>query len=113
MWPLARPPSMHHHDAGDAMASKYQQHIDRDEIVKIVCDLVRLKTVNPPGHEHLCREIVSERMQALGIEVSSYEKEPGRTNVVGRIKRGRGRRSIGFVSHMDVVPAGELNLWET
>ena len=40
------------------------------------------------------------------MEVSYYEKEPGRTNVVGRI--GSGTKSIGFVSHMDVVPPGEL-----
>jgi len=95
------------------MVSKHQKHVNRDEIVKIVCDLVRLNTVNPPGNEALCQPIVSECMRALGMEVRAYEKEPGRTNVVGRLKRGRGRRSIGFVSHMDVVPAGELSLWQT
>jgi acetylornithine deacetylase/succinyl-diaminopimelate desuccinylase family protein len=95
------------------MVSKYLKHVDRDEIVRIVCDLVRLKTVNPPGDEYLCREMVSERMRALGMEVTCHEKEPGRTNVVGRLRRGGGARSIGFVSHMDVVPAGELSLWET
>jgi acetylornithine deacetylase/succinyl-diaminopimelate desuccinylase-like protein len=50
-------------------------------------------------------------MQSLGMEVSYYEKEPGRTNVVGRI--GSGSKSIGFVSHMDVVPPGELEQWNT
>jgi acetylornithine deacetylase/succinyl-diaminopimelate desuccinylase family protein len=45
------------------------------------------------------------------MEVSYYEKEPGRTNVVGRI--GSGSKSIGFVSHMDVVPPGELEQWNT
>jgi acetylornithine deacetylase/succinyl-diaminopimelate desuccinylase family protein len=45
------------------------------------------------------------------MEVSYYEKEPGRTNVVGKI--GTGGKSIGFVSHMDVVPPGELEQWET
>jgi len=43
--------------------------------------------------------------------VSYHEKEPGRTNVVGRI--GSGSKSIGFVSHMDVVPPGELDQWNT
>jgi acetylornithine deacetylase/succinyl-diaminopimelate desuccinylase family protein len=93
------------------MESKFTKHIDRDEIVQIVCDLVRQNTVNPPGNEHLCKDIVTRCMQSLGMEVSFYEKEPGRTNVVGRI--GSGSKSIGFVSHMDVVPPGELEQWNT
>ena len=93
------------------MESEFAKHIDRDEIVQIVCDLVRQNTVNPPGNEHLCKDIVTRCMQSLGMEVSFYEKEPGRTNVVGRI--GRGAKSIGFVSHMDVVPPGELEQWNT
>ncbi|HET9528855.1 MAG TPA: ArgE/DapE family deacylase [Blastocatellia bacterium] len=93
------------------MESKYLKHVDRDEIVEIVSELVRHNTVNPPGNEYLCKEIVSRCMQKLGMEISYYEKEPGRTNIVGRI--GRGTKSIGFVSHMDVVPPGELEQWET
>lgn len=93
------------------MESKFSQHVDRDEIVRIVCELVRHNTVNPPGNEHLCKEIVTECMQSLRMEISYHEKEPGRTNVVGRI--GKGSKSIGFVSHMDVVPPGELEQWST
>lgn len=93
------------------MESKYLKHVSREEIVKIVCDLVRQDTVNPPGNEHLCKQIVSDCMRSLGMEISYYEKEPGRTNVVGRI--GGGSKSIGFVSHMDVVPPGELEQWDT
>lgn len=93
------------------MDSKFAKHVDREEIVQIVCDLVRQNTVNPPGNEHLCKDIVTRCMQSLGMEVSFYEKEPGRTNVVGRI--GNGGKSIGFVSHMDVVPPGELEQWNT
>ncbi|MEK6285088.1 MAG: M20 family metallopeptidase [Acidobacteriota bacterium] len=93
------------------MESKFLKHVDRDEIVGIVCDLVRQNTVNPPGNEYLCKEIVTRCIQSLGMEVSYYEKEPGRTNVVGRI--GSGSKSVGFVSHMDVVPPGELEQWNT
>jgi succinyl-diaminopimelate desuccinylase len=93
------------------MESKYTKHVDRNEIVSIVSDLVRQDTTNPPGNEHLCKEAVSRCMHRLGMEVSYYEKEPGRTNVVGKI--GNGRKSIGFVSHMDVVPPGELDQWRT
>jgi len=93
------------------MESKFAKHVNRDEIIQIVCDLVRQDTVNPPGNEYLCKEIVSHCISQLGMEISYYEKQPGRTNVVGRI--GRGAKSIGFVSHMDVVPPGELDQWDT
>ena len=93
------------------MESKYLQHINRDEIVRIVCDLVGVDTTNPPGNEYLCKDQVTDCMRRLGMEIAYYEKEPGRTNVVGKI--GSGRKSIGFVSHMDVVPPGELDQWQT
>jgi succinyl-diaminopimelate desuccinylase len=93
------------------MKSKFEKHVDRDEIVQIVCELVRQNTVNPPGNEHLCKDLVTRCMKQLGMEVSYHEKQPGRTNVVGRI--GKGAKSIGFVSHMDVVPPGELDQWNT
>jgi len=93
------------------MESKFAKHINRDEIVDIVCELVRQDTVNPPGNEYLCKETVTRAMQQLGMDIAYYEKEPGRTNIVGRI--GKGAKSIGFVSHMDVVPPGELDQWNT
>jgi succinyl-diaminopimelate desuccinylase len=93
------------------MESKFSQHINQDEIVDIVCDLVRLDTTNPPGNEYLCKERVSDCLKSLGMEIAYYEKEPGRTNIVGKI--GNGSKSIGFVSHMDVVPPGELDQWQT
>src|SRR5215211_7109107 len=93
------------------MESKFVKHVNRKEIVDIVCELVRLDTVNPPRNEYLCKAIVSQCMNSLGMEIAYYEKEPGRTNIVGRI--GSGKKSIGFVSHMDVVPPGELDQWKT
>ena len=93
------------------MNSRFAKHVDRNEIVSIVGELVREDTTNPPGNEHLCKETVTRCMRSLGMEVSYYEKQPGRTNVVGKI--GAGKRSIGFVSHMDVVPPGELDQWNT
>src|SRR5215467_8053658 len=93
------------------MTSKFEKHVSRDEIVHIVSELVRHDTVNPPGNEYLCREIVTACMQSLGMEVSYHEKQPGRTNIVG--KTGTGKKSISFVSHMDVVPPGEIDQWKT
>jgi acetylornithine deacetylase/succinyl-diaminopimelate desuccinylase family protein len=109
------PPGRYYHfqpeRRGEIMESRFSKHVDRDEIINIVSELVRHDTTNPPGNEHLCKEIVTRCITSLGMEISYHEKEPGRTNIVGRI--GKGRKSIGFVSHMDVVPPGEIEQWNT
>ncbi|OGY83707.1 MAG: hypothetical protein A3F54_04970 [Candidatus Kerfeldbacteria bacterium RIFCSPHIGHO2_12_FULL_48_17] len=93
------------------MLSKYAKHVDEKKIISIVSDLVRENTVNPPGNEHRVKDVVTRLMKELGMEVSYYEKKPGRTNVVGKLMRGSGKKSLGFVSHMDTVPPGERELW--
>jgi len=72
-------------------------------------DLIRARTVNPPGQEHLAAEVVTRFCKANGIRCETFEKEPGRTNVVARVGSGRPRILLGL--HLDVVPAGDG--WET
>ncbi len=90
--------------------SRYARHVSKSELGAIVKELVEQDTVNPPGNEHRVKKIVSDRMKALGMKVSVHQKEPGRTNVVGRI--GKGRRSIALVTHMDTVAPGPRELWK-
>lgn len=84
-------------------------NIDEKEIIDLTCDLIRKKTVNPPGNEYLCKDIVKKAMKDLGMKIKIREKEKGRTNIIGKI--GRGKPSIALIAHMDVVPAG--NGWRT
>src|SRR3989338_500917 len=93
------------------MNSKYTKHMDQEHIVKIVSDLIAINTVNPPGNEHLVLPIVKPLMEDLGMEVMTYEKESGRTNIVGKL--GSGGKSVAFISHMDTVPPGDRELWDT
>jgi len=72
-------------------------------------DLIRARSVNPPGDEHLAAKILAQFCEAEGIPYETFEKEPGRTNVVARV--GRGQPRIAVPMHFDVVPAGDG--WET
>jgi acetylornithine deacetylase/succinyl-diaminopimelate desuccinylase-like protein len=85
--------------------------VQRSELSAIVCELVEQDTINPPGNEHRVRKLVTERMRSLGMKVAAHQKEPGRTNLVGRI--GKGRRSIAFITHMDTVAPGPRELWKS
>lgn len=79
--------------------------INSKEIAELTCQLIKTKTVNPPGNEYLAASIVKRAMKKLGMNIEIREKEKGRINVIGKI--GNGLPKVALISHMDVVPAGE------
>lgn len=83
----------------------------KDEAVKHLQELIRIKTVNPPGNETPAAEYVAETLSREGIEVKVIESAPGRGNVIARL-RGRGEAGpLLLLSHLDVVPVEEAH-WE-
>jgi acetylornithine deacetylase/succinyl-diaminopimelate desuccinylase family protein len=74
-----------------------------------LADLIRARTVNPPGDEYRAAKVLMDFCDRFGIAYKTYEKAPGRTNVVARL--GRGRPRVLVACHLDTVPAGDG--WET
>ena len=74
-----------------------------------LADLIRARTVNPPGDEYRAAKVLTDFCDRFGIAYKTYEKAPGRTNVVARL--GRGRPRVLVACHLDTVPAGDG--WET
>jgi acetylornithine deacetylase/succinyl-diaminopimelate desuccinylase-like protein len=71
--------------------------------VELARDLIRLDTTNPPGEEHLAVELIERLLSDAHIEHARYESEPGRPNLVARIK-GRGEAPpLLLQGHVDVV----------
>jgi acetylornithine deacetylase/succinyl-diaminopimelate desuccinylase family protein len=68
--------------------------------------MIRAASVNPPGGERDCAEIVYKKLTSLGLEVEYVERDPGRTNVVARFKGSRGAPVLLYNGHIDVVPPG-------
>ncbi len=81
----------------------------RDDLKDYAFNLIRAVSVNPPGDEHRPAAVVTAFCDEHGIAYETFEKEPGRTNVVARIGEGRPRVLLGL--HLDTVPAGDG--WET
>jgi len=75
------------------------------DLRQYLADLIRARTVNPPGDECRAAKVLTEFCRRHGIPYESFEKAPGRTNVVARI--GRGRPRIMVPCHLDTVPAGD------
>lgn len=82
--------------------------IDRDYVRQTAVDLVRINSTNPslspqgPG-EAAIGAYVADALQSLGVEVTTYVIEPGRVNVVGRVKGSGQGRSLLLNAHMDTV----------
>ncbi|QWU15571.1 succinyl-diaminopimelate desuccinylase [Paenibacillus sophorae] len=78
-----------------------------ERTVEILADLIRFQSVNPSGTEGEAADYVAKIMREAGCEVELQEIEPGRPNVIARLKGTGGGKTIILNTHMDVVPAGE------
>ena len=77
----------------------------REDMVGLLTDLIAAKTENPPDTEAPAAEVVMRCFDSSGIPYETYEKEPGRTNVIGAV--GQGAPSLLVACHLDTVPAGD------
>jgi succinyl-diaminopimelate desuccinylase len=85
-------------------------HVDRDRLVERLRTLVSTPSENPPGNEAEVAEVVRKYCEDIGLETSMHEGAPGRPSVVARWEGSAGP-TIGYCSHIDVVPAGDPKLW--
>jgi acetylornithine deacetylase/succinyl-diaminopimelate desuccinylase-like protein len=80
----------------------------RDEAVDLLQRLIRVDTTNPPGNETAAATLLQQYLEAHDVACELYAKEPGRANLVARLRGGDGP-TLGLLSHTDVVladPAG-------
>ncbi len=75
----------------------------RDETVKILSGFVRIDTSNPPGNETKGAEYLKAILDREGIPSEIFELEPGRGNIVARIKGNGKKRPLLLMGHIDVV----------
>jgi acetylornithine deacetylase/succinyl-diaminopimelate desuccinylase-like protein len=76
----------------------------RDEATRLLQELLRLDTVNPPGNETRAAELLRDYLAASGIEAELYARVPDRANLVARIRGGDGP-TLAFLCHTDTVLA--------
>src|SRR5579859_4089438 len=97
-----------------------------DEAIAFLQGLIRIPTVNPPGHAYPeCARYLGEHLSSLGYaveyidltaaevaELAPYGEGLPRTNVIGRlagnqaIPSGASKPILHFNGHIDVVPVG-------
>jgi acetylornithine deacetylase/succinyl-diaminopimelate desuccinylase-like protein len=79
-------------------------------VTRLLRELIRLHTVNPPGNETQAAELLRDYLAENGVESELYAKEPGRANLVARLP-GSGGASLLMLSHTDTVLA-DASEWQ-
>ena len=74
------------------------------DVAGLCRDLIATPSENPPGGEDAVAQKVAGLLSAAGFKVSWHEAQPGRPNVVARLRRGDGRR-LKLQAHTDTKPA--------
>ena len=81
------------------------------ETISFLQDIIRKASLNPPGLEKECADVIARKMKEIGLEVKMIEAVPGRPNVIGILPgKGQGPKLL-YNGHMDVVPIGEPKDW--
>src|ERR1044071_5481469 len=75
----------------------------RDETVQILSGFIRVDTSNPPGNETKGAEYLKAILDREGIPSEIFELEPGRGNIVARLKGNGKKRPLLLMGHIDVV----------
>jgi succinyl-diaminopimelate desuccinylase len=110
-----------HREEFDRLLGAVLHRIDRDELVRLTQDLVRIPSVyhpqDPEGNEARAARFVAEHLERAGFEVRTEEVTPGRPNVWATwegdrsLEGDRSGRTLLFEAHTDVVTEGRAGDW--
>lgn len=68
------------------MASTPLHHVDDIGMAAFLAELVRARSVNPPGNEGPVAALMTTKLGTLGFETTIAEAAPGRPSVVAAIE---------------------------
>src|SRR5882724_4633757 len=83
-------------------------NIDRDYTRETLVSLVRINSINPslapgaPGEREIA-SFIAKSLETVGLTTETFEPEPGRITVLGRLRGTGGGRSLMLNAHCDTV----------
>src|SRR6476661_8691520 len=73
--------------------------------VDLLGRLIQTDTVNPPGNEDRIQPFLKGTLEGAGFECELLEADPGRPNLVARLRGGQDGPTLTFLGHVDTVRA--------
>jgi acetylornithine deacetylase/succinyl-diaminopimelate desuccinylase-like protein len=77
--------------------------------IELLCDLLRARTINPPGDETVAATLLETYLSDAGLETQILISPGGRSNLMARLDGPHDRPALVLLSHTDVVPVEEEN----
>ncbi|MDQ3460007.1 MAG: M20/M25/M40 family metallo-hydrolase [Deinococcota bacterium] len=78
-------------------------HVSHARPERLLQRLIRFDTTNPPGNEHACIGYLDGLLSEAGFDTTLLARDPGRPNLIARLK-GRGAAPpLLLYGHVDVV----------
>jgi acetylornithine deacetylase/succinyl-diaminopimelate desuccinylase-like protein len=83
---------------------------DLEDTIRLFQGLIRIDTTNPPGNEGKAAEFLKEQFEKNDVECEVLG-EPGRENIIAKVRGSREKPRLLLLSHTDVVPAVNVGEW--
>ena len=74
--------------------------------IDLTRELIRFKTVNPPGDERPCAEHLARILESAGFDTELIPFGKWRAQLIARIGGSSGKPPLCFTGHLDTVPLG-------
>ncbi|MFH0940936.1 MAG: M20 family metallopeptidase [Candidatus Omnitrophota bacterium] len=81
--------------------------INKNRLIKLTQDLLRINSENPPGNEAAIARFVSGYLKKIGIRPKIIGFYPNRDNVLAVLPGRKSKRPLLITPHLDTVPAGK------
>jgi acetylornithine deacetylase/succinyl-diaminopimelate desuccinylase-like protein len=75
------------------------------QAVELLQGLIKLNTVNPPGNEAPAQELLADTLAGAGFECEQLSAEPGRPNLLARLRGEQDGPTLCLLGHTDTVTA--------
>ena len=80
------------------------------ELLDLVCRLIEIDTVNPPGTQQECTGLLKSRMEEFGFDCKVLPAD-GVASLIGIIRFPKKGPNVCWIGHWDVVPPGPAEAW--
>ncbi len=84
----------------------------RSEVIRLMQELLRIDTTNPPGNETEAAEYLKDLFEKERIDAEILESETGRGSVLAGLEGSNSHPKMIWFSHIDVVPATDVEHWK-
>lgn len=98
---------------GDKIMRILSKQIQKEEALKLLRDVIGIKTINPDGDEKVLGEFIASYLHEKGCPAQILEFADKRANVIAILKGQDKGNTLLLNGHLDTVPFGDLKGWET